>query len=159
MARARQGPPRCLSPTCAPNGSNWRRLGADALLDARDPDLARACTGSGSAWIELPSTVLGPKLPCAQASPRLAPGGCVVLVGMGADEMRLPVLDAAAREVDLRGIFRYVNTYPTALALVASGQIDAKPLVTHRYPLLAVAEAFETVRTGRDGAVKVIVEV
>ena len=48
---------------------------------------------------------------------------------------------------------------PTALALVASGQIDARPLVTHRFPLEEVAQAFATVQDVQSGAVKVIVDV
>lgn len=50
----------------------------------------------------------------AQSSIRLAilatkSGGCSVLVGMGAPEVQVPLINALIREVDIRGVFRYAN--------------------------------------------------
>lgn len=68
-------------------------------------------------------------------------------------------MNGLTREVDIRGIFRYTDTYPTALALVASGKIDVKKLVTHHFDLKEVKEAFHTSRYGIDGAIKVMIHV
>ncbi|RMZ87360.1 hypothetical protein DV736_g5410, partial [Chaetothyriales sp. CBS 134916] len=76
--------------------------------------------------------------PCVQLGCyAAAPGGKLVLVGMGSSGMSLPTAAFALREVDVIGVFRYANCYPAAIALFASGQLDgvADALVTHRVKL------------------------
>lgn len=76
---------------------------------------------------------------------------------MGAPEPKLPIVDGLIREVDIRGVFRYCNDYPAALALVSSGKVDVKKLITHHFDITETAEAFNTARNGLGGAIKVMI--
>ncbi len=67
----------------------------------------------------------------------------------------LPIVNAAVREIDIRGVFRYANCYPAALGLIASGRINVKPLITHRYTINESVQAFEMAESGQ--AIKVMV--
>ena len=49
------------------------------------------------------------------------------------------------------------RSYPTALELVATGKVNVKPLITHRFKLEESVKAFETARTGDGGAIKVMI--
>lgn len=71
------------------------------------------------------------------------PGGVVMLVGCSSDRSDLPILTASTKELDLRGLFRYANCYPTALDMVASGRINLKHLTRAHYTLEQSAEAFK----------------
>lgn len=98
----------------------------------------------------------------AQATNRLAilatrPGGCVVIVGCGPPEVTVPLITGLTREIDIRGVFRYCNDYPAALALVTGGKIDVKKLITHHFDITQTKEAFDTARYNRDGAIKVMI--
>jgi len=84
-------------------------------------------------------------------------GGVAVLIGMGKSEMTLPLASALIREVDIRGVFRYVNDYSTALELVASGKVNVNPLITHNYKMEDTLKAFHTSRTGEGNAIKVLI--
>lgn len=108
------------------------------------PDVTIECTGA-EASIQI--GMLGTKS-----------GGTLVLVGLGPSEVKVPLVDAAVREIDIRGIFRYANCYPTALAMVASGKVDVRPLVTHRFRLESAADAFRVAKTGEGGAIKVMIQ-
>lgn len=63
------------------------------------------------------------------------PGGTVVLVGMGAAEIALPIPVIQNNELIVTGVFRYANTWPTAIALVESGKVDLDALVTGHFGL------------------------
>jgi len=114
------------------------------VLMGRKPEVTIECSGFES------STKLA--IECTKN------GGMVLLVGMGPPEIKVPLLSAAIREIDIRGVFRYANCYPIALDLVSTGKINVKPLITHRFTLEQTLQAFETSRLGTDGAIKVIIK-
>lgn len=84
-------------------------------------------------------------------------GGVAVLVGMGAPEVQVPLINALIREVDIRGVFRYVNDYADALNLLASKKIDVKPLITHNYNIEDTVAAFDTAKSGQTDVIKVMI--
>ncbi|WP_302585777.1 alcohol dehydrogenase [uncultured Alistipes sp.] len=44
------------------------------------------------------------------------------------------------------------------LRLIEAGEIDTTPLITHRYPLSRIAEAYDLFENRRDGAIKVAID-
>jgi L-iditol 2-dehydrogenase len=85
------------------------------------------------------------------------PGGRVILAGIPADDQTTFSASAARRKgLTIKLSRRMKHTYPRALRLVESGQVDLRALVTHRFPLDQIAEAF-AVAQRREG-LKVIVE-
>lgn len=85
---------------------------------------------------------------------------------MGTPIQTLPISAAALREVDLMGVFRYANTYPTGVQVVSQngpGYPNFAKLVTHRYRGLDSApEAFEMAGKTKDEngnlVIKVVIE-
>jgi L-iditol 2-dehydrogenase len=77
----------------------------------------------------------------------LRPAGTAVIVGMNpGEELRVPISFVQNREIMLTGTFRYANTYADAIALVASGRIDMRSIITGRYPLEATEQALQATK-------------
>lgn len=92
-------------------------------------DVAFECSGADSALASCIDTV--------------KPRGVVVQLGLGGD-MNVPVQTVTAKEIDLRGSFRFHEEFKNAVSLMTQRVIDVKPLVTHTYPLQDTINAFET---------------
>ena len=60
----------------------------------------------------------------------LCPGGAVVFVGIPLQPIAYDVAAAMVKEARVEHVFRYAHVYPRAIALIGSGKLDVKPLLT-----------------------------
>jgi L-idonate 5-dehydrogenase len=119
-----------------------RQLGADHAInvaadrDALQPfvadkghfDVLFECSGSGAAL--------------SAALAVVKPGGIVVQVGIGGD-MTLPMNVIVAKEIELRGTFRFEPEFTLAVEMMGRGLIDVKPLISATMPFEDAVAAFE----------------
>jgi L-iditol 2-dehydrogenase len=85
------------------------------------------------------------------------PGACVVLVGIPADDRTAFTASAARRKgLTIKLSRRMKHTYPRAIQLAASGKVDLRSLVTHRFPLAEFRKAFSVAQTRK--GMKVVIE-
>ncbi|CAI0547023.1 unnamed protein product [Linum tenue] len=139
-----------------------KSLGADELIqvstemkDASD-EVVKVQTAMGTG-IDVTFDCVGYNKTMTTALNATRSGGKVCLIGLALSEMTVPLTPAAAREVDVIGIFRYRNTWPLCLDFLKTGKIDVKPLITHRFKFTqeGVDAAFETSARGGN-AIKVM---
>ncbi|KAF8795543.1 sorbitol dehydrogenase-like [Argiope bruennichi] len=137
-----------------------KKIGAINQVNVKNVDTKDAIAQIKSKLSGCPDVTL--ECSGADSSVRLAilitkSGGVVMCVGLGSPEMKIPIMEASVREVDIKGVFRYLNCFPIALELISSGAIDVKPLITHHFSLEEIHKAFETVTSSTSGAIKVLI--
>lgn len=111
----------------------------------------------GDAGLDVVFEVAGDNAAVESAVMAARPGGRLVLVGIpGGDRTSFRASTARRKGLELRFCRRMKDTYPRAIELVRSGQIDVLSLVTHRFPLKRFEEAFQT--AARREGIKVIIE-
>ena len=124
-----------------------RALGADAIAttDAGDHvEAARAL--SGREGVDLVVETAGTAPAVGQAVELSRPGGRVVLTGLPHEASRLEFFWVVRREISILGSMIYQDEFPEAMALLASGQVQGRRLLTHRFALDRIADAFEAHR-------------
>lgn len=130
-----------------------RKVGADRTLNiATEPDGLTDYTADKGYFDVL--------YECSGAAPALAAGiaalrprGVILQLGLGGD-MTLPIMAITAKELELRGSFRFHSEFATGVALMQKGLIDVKPLITHTVSLDQAETAFK-LASDRSSAMKV----
>ena len=94
-----------------------------------------------------------------QAMDAVRPGGTVVLVGIPfEDHVEFKHSTARRKGLTILMCRRMKHVYPRTMRLVESGQVDLEGMITHRYGLEQVPEAFALNAKYEENVVKTIIE-
>jgi L-idonate 5-dehydrogenase len=118
------------------------KLGADRALNmAEDPEALKPyAADKGSFDVLFECSGAAPAL--VGALEALRPGAVIMQVGIGGD-MKLPMNVIVAKELELRGTFRFEPEFALAVELMGRGRIDMKPLISATMPFADAVAAFD----------------
>jgi threonine dehydrogenase-like Zn-dependent dehydrogenase len=116
-------------------------------------DAARAF--SGREGVDLVIETAGTGVAVEQALELAHPGGRVVLTGLPHEASTVNFFGVVRRELRIIGSMIYQEEFPEAIRLLSSGVVTVDRLVTHRFPLARIQEAFAAHRSPE--AIKVTV--
>ena len=123
--------------------SKAREVGADHALNlATDADaLAPWQTGKGHFDVQFECS--GAPQAVVAGVKALRPQGTLVQLGLGGD-MTLPMQAMTAKEITLKGSFRFHEEFTTAVQLMQKGLIKVSPLITQTFQIADAVKAFDT---------------
>lgn len=120
-----------------------RALGAEATQAIGGVDLpAVAREFSGREGVDLVVETAGTAGAVRPALDLVRPGGRVVLTGLPPEPSTVNFFSVVRREVTILGSMIYQDEFPEAMRLLATGRVQTERLVTHRFALDAIGEAF-----------------
>jgi threonine dehydrogenase-like Zn-dependent dehydrogenase len=139
-----------------------RKMGADHVIDfkAVDPvaEIMRLTDGRG---VDVAIEALGTQTTFESALRVLRPGGTLSSLGVYSTDLKIPLDAFAAGLADLKIVTTLCpggkERMRRLMAVVASGRVDLKPLVTHRFKLDQIEAAYDLFSHQRDGVLKVAI--
>ena len=131
-------------------------LGAHAVVDAARDDVVDAVRDALGESADVVFDCVAVQRTIEQAIAMALKAGTVVVVGVPAADVRVPLPVMQDQQVRIQGSATYVaEDFAAAFALLRSGAVRAEDFVTGVYPLDEVADAFAASTSGEH--VKVIV--
>ncbi len=129
-----------------------KAAGVDRVINTSDEPEVLAAYSADKGTFDVLYECSGAAAALAGGIAALRPRGVIVQLGLGGD-MSLPMMAITAKELELRGSFRFHEEFATGVELMRKGLIDVKPLITHTVPLSDAISAFE-IASDRSRAMK-----
>lgn len=116
-------------------------VGADRVINTGSEPEALAAYGAEKGYFDVLYECTGVAAALAGGIAALRPRGVILQLGLGGD-MTLPMMAITAKELELRGSFRFHPEFAMGVGMMQKGLIDVKPLITHTVGLDEAERAF-----------------
>jgi len=133
-----------------------RNAGADIALNTLTASDALHPYSTGKGYFDIMFECSGAVVALSEGIAAMRPGGVIMQVGLSGD-MSLPMMAITAKELQLRGSFRFHSEFEMAVRLMSRDLVDLNPLVTHTVPLDRAEDAF-LIANDRNLAMKVQID-
>ncbi|MCZ8309430.1 MAG: L-idonate 5-dehydrogenase [Magnetospirillum sp.] len=130
-----------------------KRLGATLVVNAAKEPEALKPYAADKGQFDVLIEATGNETAIRSALELVRPGGTVVQLGLGGD-ITLPMNLIVAKELNLKGTFRFDTEFELAVQLMARKVIDVRPVISAQIPFTDAIAAFE-LATDRNRAMKV----
>ena len=137
-----------------------KELGADVVLNSKTDDvLARVLEETGGEGVDIVIDTAGLDVCMEQAVRGTCMGGTIVCVGYPpSGNTVVPMSVAINKELTIKTIFRYRNTYPLEIDAVAGGKVNLKGLVTDIFDFDDIQNAMDRSLREKDRIVKAVIK-
>lgn len=138
-----------------------KRFGATAAINSRDGKAAEAVMAlTGKRGVDTAIEAVGVPPTFELCQQIIAPGGTIANIGVHGKKVDLHLESLWDRNISITTRLVDTVTVPTLLGLLQAQKVDPKQLITHRFKLDAILEAYETFGHAADTkALKVIIEI
>lgn len=137
-----------------------KELGATRVINASEvnvtEEIKKLTSGRGMDFV---FETAGSKVTASQTVYLAKRGGTVMMIGNVVGETPLNFQLMVDKEIRIESTFRYRNIYPVAIALLSSGGIDIKSIITKVYNFEDVQEAFEDCINNAQSIVKAVIKI
>ena len=139
-----------------------KRLGADEVIDFRKVDpVAEAMRLTDGRGADVAIEALGTQATFESSLRVLRPGGTLSSLGVYSSDLRIPLDAFTAGLADIRIVTTLCpggkERMRRLVNVLASGRTELKALVTHRFPLDRIEDAYDLFANQRDGVLKVAI--
>lgn len=139
-----------------------RRFGATQTFLADEDPVGQILLGTHAHGVDVSIEALGTQQTFENALAVVKPGGTLSSVGVYFHHLQMPVESFGAGLSDKKIVSTLCpggkERMLRLMRLVESGRIDLTPLLTHRFPLEQIAEAYDLFAAQRDNVLKVAIE-